>query len=91
MLGSLLSAHLLILDESEPFGDLTPTDYSGELLERARDLALRLLPAFHGTTTGIPHPRVRGEGREGREGGGGGREGEEKEKGRVYMMLYIVS
>ena len=58
VLGSLLSAHLLITDENEPFGNLAPTDYNGELLERARDLALRLLPAFRGTPTGIPHPRV---------------------------------
>ena len=58
VLGSLLSAHLLIMDKEQPFGELMPTDYNGELLEMAHDLGLRLLPAFDGTSTGIPHPRV---------------------------------
>ncbi|XP_054157951.1 ER degradation-enhancing alpha-mannosidase-like protein 3 [Oppia nitens] len=31
--------------------------YSGQLLELAKDLGYRLLPAFN-TTTGIPHPRI---------------------------------
>lgn len=32
--------------------------YRGELLEMAKDLGYRLLPAFN-TSTGIPHARVR--------------------------------
>lgn len=32
--------------------------YNGELLDLARDIGERLLPAFN-TTTGIPYPRVR--------------------------------
>lgn len=32
--------------------------YRGELLEMAKDLGYRLLPAFN-TSTGIPHSRVR--------------------------------
>ena len=58
ILGSLLSAHLLIKDPDEPFGKITPAHYDGELLNMAKDLANRLLPAFHDTATGIPHPRV---------------------------------
>ena len=59
VLGSLLSAHLLITDDDQPFGPISPPGYSNELLEMAHDLAARLLPAFENTTTGIPHPRVR--------------------------------
>lgn len=58
LLGALLSAHLLIVDEEQPFGDLRPPGYTGELLMLARDLATRLLPAFKDTRTGIPYPRV---------------------------------
>ncbi|XP_027206422.2 ER degradation-enhancing alpha-mannosidase-like protein 1 [Penaeus vannamei] len=58
LLGALLSAHLLILDKSKPFGDLEPEWYDGELLEMASDLASRLLPAFDNSKTGLPHPRV---------------------------------
>lgn len=58
LLGALLSAHLLIMDEEQPFGDLRPPGYSGELLKLSRDLAMRLLPAFKDTRTGIPYPRV---------------------------------
>ena len=58
VLGSLLSAHLLIQDPEEPFGPLSPQHYTGELLELAHDLASRLLPAFENTSTGIPHARV---------------------------------
>lgn len=32
--------------------------YKGELLDMAKDVGYRLLPAFN-TTTGIPHSRVR--------------------------------
>lgn len=59
ILGSLLSAHLLIKDKEKPFGTLTPTDYNDELLRLAHDLGSRLLPAFQNTATGLPHPRVR--------------------------------
>uniref|UniRef100_A0A4X2KSB4 alpha-1,2-Mannosidase n=1 Tax=Vombatus ursinus TaxID=29139 RepID=A0A4X2KSB4_VOMUR len=58
VLGSLLSAHRIITDSKQPFGDMTIKDYDNELLHMARDLALRLLPAFENTKTGIPYPRV---------------------------------
>uniref|UniRef100_A0A5F8GV42 alpha-1,2-Mannosidase n=1 Tax=Monodelphis domestica TaxID=13616 RepID=A0A5F8GV42_MONDO len=58
VLGSLLSAHRIITDSEQPFGDMTIKDYDNELLHMARDLALRLLPAFENTKTGIPYPRV---------------------------------
>ena len=58
VLGSLLSAHLLIKDPEEPFGPLSSKEYSDELLELAHNLAGRLLPAFENTSTGLPHPRV---------------------------------
>lgn len=37
---------------------MTIKDYDNELLHMARDLAVRLLPAFENTRTGIPYPRV---------------------------------
>lgn len=37
---------------------MTIKDYDNELLHMARDLAVRLLPAFENTKTGIPYPRV---------------------------------
>jgi len=58
VLGSLLSAHLIIRDPSQPFGRLSQTDYDDELLHMAHDLGTRLLAAFENTATGIPHPRV---------------------------------
>ncbi|ESO91199.1 hypothetical protein LOTGIDRAFT_105585 [Lottia gigantea] len=58
VLGSLLSAHLIIIDRDKPFGDMRPLDYNNELLSLAHDLAARLLPAFDGTATGVPYPRV---------------------------------
>lgn len=58
ILGSLLSAHLLINDTKQPFGDLTPVGYSNQLLDLASELASRLLPAFENTRTGLPYPRV---------------------------------
>ena len=60
VMGSLLSAYLLIQSPENPFGPLlSPDDPSSQrLLELAHDLAIRLLPSFEGTTTGIPHPRV---------------------------------
>lgn len=59
VLGSLLSAHLIIKDPVQPFGRLTQMDYNDELLHLAHDLGTRLLAAFENTATGIPHPRVR--------------------------------
>lgn len=38
---------------------MTIKDYDNELLHMAHDLAVRLLPAFENTKTGIPYPRVR--------------------------------
>ncbi|XP_038062230.1 ER degradation-enhancing alpha-mannosidase-like protein 1 [Patiria miniata] len=58
VMGGLLSAHLLITDPYQPYGDLYPEDYDGQLLDLAHDLAVRLLPAFENTSTSIPHPRV---------------------------------
>ncbi|ELK15172.1 ER degradation-enhancing alpha-mannosidase-like protein 1 [Pteropus alecto] len=58
VLGSLLSAHRIITDSKQPFGDMTIEDYDNELLHMAHDLAVRLLPAFENTRTGIPYPRV---------------------------------
>ncbi|CAG0912538.1 unnamed protein product [Notodromas monacha] len=58
VLGSLLSAHLLIEESGDAFGDLRPSYYDGELLELALDLGSRLLNAFDGTKTGLPYPRV---------------------------------
>ncbi|XP_019360248.1 PREDICTED: ER degradation-enhancing alpha-mannosidase-like protein 1 [Gavialis gangeticus] len=58
ILGSLLSAHIIITDTKQPFGDMTIKDYDNELLHMAHDLAVRLLPAFENTKTGIPYPRV---------------------------------
>lgn len=58
LIGSLLSTHLLMRDESEPFGKLTPDWYEDQLLHLAHDLAARLLPAFENSSTGLPLPRV---------------------------------
>lgn len=58
MIGSLVSAHLLITDPDQPFGPLVPDNYNDELLFLAHDLSARLLPAFENTSTGVPHPRV---------------------------------
>jgi hypothetical protein len=51
----LLSGHILAEYLRQRAGILRW--YRGELLEMARDLGYRLLPAFN-TTTGIPHARV---------------------------------
>lgn len=58
VLGGLLSAHLIIRDPQQPFGNMIPNDYNDELLLMAHDLANRLLCAFDNTTHGIPYPRV---------------------------------
>ncbi|KAG2470788.1 ITPR1 protein, partial [Polypterus senegalus] len=58
VLGSLISAHILLTDSKHPFGNVGLENYDNELLHLARDLAVRLLPAFENTGTGIPYPRV---------------------------------
>uniref|UniRef100_A0AAY4AXY7 alpha-1,2-Mannosidase n=1 Tax=Denticeps clupeoides TaxID=299321 RepID=A0AAY4AXY7_9TELE len=58
ILGSLISTHILLTDPHHPFGDVAMEDYDNELLHLAHDLAVRLLPAFENTNTGIPYPRV---------------------------------
>uniref|UniRef100_A0A3Q2DDW1 alpha-1,2-Mannosidase n=1 Tax=Cyprinodon variegatus TaxID=28743 RepID=A0A3Q2DDW1_CYPVA len=58
ILGSLISAHILLTDPRQPFGEVGIEGYENELLHLAHDLAVRLLPAFENTSTGIPYPRV---------------------------------
>lgn len=58
ILGSLISAHILLTDPKHPFGKVGLEGYDNELLHMAHDLAVRLLPAFENTSTGIPYPRV---------------------------------
>lgn len=55
ILGSLLSNHLLL--EEKNFKNILFTEYKGELLSLALDLANRLLYAFN-TPTGIPYGTV---------------------------------
>lgn len=55
VLGGLLSAHMMATDSRF---NMSVPGYGGELLDLARDLATRLLPAFDSTATGLPHPRV---------------------------------
>nr|BAN20892.1 mannosyl-oligosaccharide alpha-1,2-mannosidase, putative [Riptortus pedestris] len=55
VLGGLLSAHILADYVKEKIGVMQW--YRGELLEMAKDIGYRLLPAFN-TTTGIPQARV---------------------------------
>ncbi|KAJ7316979.1 hypothetical protein JRQ81_003141 [Phrynocephalus forsythii] len=50
--------HVIITDARQPFGDMSIKGYDNELLHMAHDLAVRLLPAFENTKTGIPYPRV---------------------------------
>lgn len=49
---------MIAADKTNRYGDFYMDDYDGELLTLAHDLAARLLPAFEGTATGIPYPRV---------------------------------
>ncbi|XP_070759044.1 ER degradation-enhancing alpha-mannosidase-like protein 1 isoform X2 [Enoplosus armatus] len=58
ILGSLISSHILLTDPKHPFGQVGFEGYDNELLHLAHDLAVRLLPAFENTSTGIPYPRV---------------------------------
>eukprot|EP00039_Didymoeca_costata_P008846 m.117669 g.117669 ORF g.117669 m.117669 type:complete len:532 (-) comp14256_c0_seq1:67-1662(-) len=55
VLGGLLSAHVIAKD---PVFGMYDENYDDELLWMARDLAVRLLPAFQFIPSGIPHPRV---------------------------------
>ncbi|XP_014292370.1 ER degradation-enhancing alpha-mannosidase-like protein 3 [Halyomorpha halys] len=55
VLGGLLSAHILAEYVKDRIGVMQW--YRGELLEMAKDIGYRLLPAFN-TTTGIPQARV---------------------------------
>ncbi|XP_054006912.1 ER degradation-enhancing alpha-mannosidase-like protein 3 [Hylaeus anthracinus] len=55
MLGGLLSGHILA-EYLQQRADIMPW-YRGELLNLAKDLGYRFLPAFN-TTTGIPYGRV---------------------------------
>ncbi|KAL1502333.1 hypothetical protein ABEB36_007489 [Hypothenemus hampei] len=55
VVGGLLSAHILAALLQQRDGMLTW--YKGELLNMAKDVGYRLLPAFN-TTTGIPYSRV---------------------------------
>ncbi|KAJ9523159.1 hypothetical protein QJQ45_024102 [Haematococcus lacustris] len=50
VLGGLLSGHVLLERQPQPSGR---TPYDGSLLRHARDLAMRLLPAFN-TSSGLP-------------------------------------
>eukprot|EP00050_Salpingoeca_kvevrii_P021851 m.116661 g.116661 ORF g.116661 m.116661 type:complete len:573 (-) comp9504_c1_seq2:202-1920(-) len=55
VLGGLLSAHIIA---ERGLLDMHVPGYSGGLLDLARDLGSRLLPAFENTPMGLPHPRV---------------------------------
>ncbi len=54
VLGGLLSAHLIAID---PHFGMTNASYDNELLDLAKELGARLLPAFEASPTGLPHPR----------------------------------
>lgn len=59
VLGALLSAHLLMVDDHQPFGLLRPPGYANQLLLMARDLGRRLMAAFKtGAVSGLPWPRI---------------------------------
>ncbi|KAK0400273.1 hypothetical protein QR680_003433 [Steinernema hermaphroditum] len=58
VVGSLLSAHMILTNENSYLGDYSMPDYDGELLTMAHDIVLRMLPAFDNTLTGLPYPRV---------------------------------
>lgn len=56
LLGSLISAHLILTEWTDVF-KIYIKDYDNELLSLAHDLGVRLLPAFEGPS-GMPFPRV---------------------------------
>ena len=53
VIGSLLSAHLILTNQNSFHGNFTYAEYGGELLTMAHDLAGRIMPAFEGTKTGL--------------------------------------
>ena len=55
VIGGLVSAHVLAQVVKQKHGYLAR--YESQLLDLAKDIGYRLLPAFD-TSTGIPHPRV---------------------------------
>ncbi|KAI1715625.1 glycosyl hydrolase family 47 domain-containing protein [Ditylenchus destructor] len=58
VIGSLLSAHLILTNQNPFHGDFSMSKYDDELLSMAHDIASRLLPAFEHSKTGLPYPRV---------------------------------
>ncbi|CAF0869940.1 unnamed protein product [Brachionus calyciflorus] len=58
ILGSLLSSHLIVTNEYQPFGDMKIENYENEFLNLAHDLAVRLLSAFNNENSNLPYPRV---------------------------------
>jgi mannosidase alpha-like ER degradation enhancer 1 len=58
IIGSLLSTHMILTNENPFHGNFSFPEYNSELLTMAHDIAGRLLPAFSGTGTGLPYPRV---------------------------------
>jgi len=57
MVGGLLSGHVLANLVKSKYPDYLQ-NYNNQLLDLAKDCAIRLLPAFDSSTTGIPYPRV---------------------------------
>ncbi|PLW45188.1 hypothetical protein PCANC_11314 [Puccinia coronata f. sp. avenae] len=57
VLGGLLSGHLFAQDPGHLWGHPIQ-GYDNQLLFLAKDLADRILPAFHASATGIPYARV---------------------------------
>ena len=55
----MLSAHLVIVDKEQPFGNMSLPNYNGELLNLAHDLGSRLLTAYDKDKSDIPYPRVK--------------------------------
>ncbi|KAI6187184.1 Alpha-1,2-Mannosidase [Aphelenchoides besseyi] len=58
IIGGLLSSHLIITNQNPWLGDFRMADYDGKLLSLSHELATRLLPAFDGSASGLPFPRV---------------------------------
>jgi hypothetical protein len=58
ILGGLISAHLIVTDVEQPFGNMTLPEYDNELLSLAHDLGVRLLMAFENKNSPLPYPRV---------------------------------
>lgn len=59
VLGGLLSAHMIAVDQRRVLGDMLPDGYQNELLVLAHDLGKRLLVAFEDRQdVQLPFPRV---------------------------------